>query len=183
MIPFSLIRPFLFAIAIAAAVGGAWLWHSGAVSDAFDAGKAEVQNRWEEADRLAVAVGDAKTKLLARNAIIQTETFHAKFETLNTAAARRGVALAERSAHADGLQQRLDALAATPPSSDPARASCRSDEERVRSCEGLVAEGVRVATEADRVATEARRLLEVSEVKLEALREWARLVQSAQEAP
>jgi hypothetical protein len=184
MIPFALIRPFLPAIALAMAVGGAWMWHSGAVGDAFDAGKAEVQNRWEEADRLAVAVGDETSKLLKRGALRNETELQRRLET---AGARVAAVAADRVrvvTELDALRVQLDERAAAAPPDD--RDSCpaaQRDDIKLRSCEALVAGSLSLASATRGVVDRAEEILTGSDAALTSLQEWARLVQTAQEAP
>ena len=183
MIAFALIRPFLPYIGLAIAVGSAWWYHRSAVSSAFERGKAEVTALWQESDRVAVAIGVAESTLLAKGAQKEVEELRDELQTIKLVAERRGAALSARTALADSLQQRLDARAAAPASTDPATASCRGIEERLRRCEGLVAEANQLATGADGMAEEARSLLEVGEARLQSMRDWSALVLLTQEAP
>jgi hypothetical protein len=172
--------PYLAAIALAV---GAWAWHTGAVDDAFESGKAEVQGRWNEADRVAVEVGAAKSKLLARNAIKESENLHEKL----IAADRRAAVIAADRARvldgADGMRNELERRAAASPSSDPAGASCGGYETKLQRCEGLLAGSLALAQGARGLVDQAEGLLERSEAALESLQRWAVIVQGANEAP
>lgn len=68
--------------------------------------------RWHESDKIAVAAGEATSRLLARNAIIQTETFHDKLTRIEQTATARAVGLADAARTIDGLRNELDQRAA-----------------------------------------------------------------------
>ena len=189
MIAFALLRPFLpyiiggAVVTLAAAIGGAWWKYHADVEEAYLTGKKEIQSLWDQTDRVAVAIGVAESALLAKGAQKEAEELRDELQTIKLVAERRGAALSARTALADSLQQRLDARAAVPASTDPATASCRGIEERLRRCEGLVAEANQLATGADGMAEEARSLLEVGEARLQSMRDWSALVLLTQEAP
>jgi hypothetical protein len=182
MIIWALLRqfwPYLAAIALAV---GAWAWHTGAVDDAFDAGKAEVQGRWNEADRVAVEVGAATSKLLARNAIKATERYHEKLAGVEQKNKDRAVAVADAIADADELYNDLKAARAAPSRADSCPAA-RSYEADLGICRELLADGLKVASESRRLAAESQAIIERAEARLSAMQEWAVIVQSANEAP
>lgn len=161
MIAFAL-KPFLPVIGGALLVGGAWWYHADAVNDAYKRGVAEITAKWQEADRLAVAVGDEKSRLLKRGAATVEGDLNAKLKTL----ADRDAA---RSRDTASLRTLIDELAATPPSGSDPGPACRSYESEYRGCARLLGEGVELVGE-------GQRLVEDSEAKLGALRDWARLV-------
>ena len=167
MIPLALIRPFLPALGLIIAAGAAWWWHRGQVNEAYDRGVSEITAKWQEADRLAVAVGDETSKLLKRGSAAVEGNLNAKLKTL---AARD----ADRARNTASLRQLVDELAATPPGRRDPAAACRSYEAEYRSCAGLLSEGIGLAGEGERMGQDLA-------ARLTAMQEWARLV--ANEAP
>lgn len=166
----------------AAIIAGAGAYHWSAVSNAHAAGKAEVQALWSAADKVAEAVGVAKTNLLGRAAIRETEKLHDRLTKMASLAATRGAELARRAADSVGLQQRAtestaeaDRRAASTPTG--------SDERRIASCERLLGEADRLAAEIDGVAEPGRAALQRLQEVHDSMKAWARLVQSAGEAP
>lgn len=182
MIPLALIRPFLPALGIAIAIGGAWWYHTHAVDRADAAGYERCSAEWKESDRVAEAVGRDRTKLLARAAIKETENLHARLQKAEALSTARAAELGRRIAVADGLQQRLDASAAAA-ESRAASTPAGSDARQLASCERLVGEAGRMASEIDRVAEEYRTALARWEERLASMRRWATIVEFANEAP
>lgn len=178
----SLLRPFAPFLAAAAILVGLWLWHTSAVSSADEAGYSRCSAEWNESDRVSNEVGRAQTKLLARAAIKETETLHARLQKAEAISSARAAELGRRIAVADGLQQRLDA-SATAAESRAASAPAGSDARQLASCERLVGEAGRMASEIDRVAEEYRAALARWEERLSSMRRWAMIVEFANEAP
>jgi hypothetical protein len=147
-----------------ALVGGAWLWHTSAVSTAHKAGKAEVMAQWRESDKIALAVGTETTALLKRGAAAQEGKLNAQLIAL-AARNQRG------AAESRSLRDTLAAIAAAPASDPTPAASCRSYEPEYRGCAGLLAAGVELAGEGPRLAGDIA-------AKLSAMQEYATLVQS-----
>ena len=159
-------------------LAGLWWWHTSTVDKAYKSGKTEVLAQWKESDRVAVAVGDEKTKLLKSLAAKNQGTFNATLAENAKRAAVGAVALAERAATIDELR---NALAAAPaaPRGDVSCPAARSDEASLRSCRAALSTGLAVAKGADRLAEAGERLLGDLAVKVTVLQDHAALVQSA----
>jgi hypothetical protein len=177
----ALLNPYAW-LAGAAVVGGLWFGHTRAVSQAYAAGEAARQTLWTAADNIAKAVGEAKTKLLARAAIKETETLHERIRKAEQLAVARGSALRDRDSQSASLQQRSD-VATSEADSRASSTPAGSDERRIASCERLVGEADRLAGEIDRLAEEVRSALAREQERLASLRRWAAIVEFANEAP
>jgi hypothetical protein len=166
-----------------AILAGLWWWHTDKVSDAFAAGKSEVMAQWQKADDIAKAVGDETTKLLKKGAI-QNETV---LQTRIKITQAKSAQLAASRAVADGDIQRLrikiDELAAPSPGSPDSGATCRVDDIKLRSCERLLASGLGLAGEARHLVDGAEELSSRLNTTLDALQSWAKIVQTANDAP
>jgi hypothetical protein len=155
------------AIFVAALVFGLYFGYKGKLKSEYLRGKSEVQALWKKSDELAAADGAIKTKSLALSAVRNSEK---TIDTLNTLNAR----VATRTVERNQLRDQLERHATSTTSSDPARAACRSDEERVRSCERLLSTGIGLVEQ-------GQGLLERSEAKLTALQEHAVILQMFKE--
>ena len=177
----GLLNPYAW-LAGALVVGGLYAGHTYRVSSAEKAGYGRGIAEWRKADDIAVAAGQAQTKLLARNAIIHTETLNAKLQTLEAKNNARSVALAERGLTIDQLRIELNNASSTP--SDPTTCpAAREHETNLRRCQDLLSKGLGLAKGADHLAGQGEEILGVGEARLTALQEWGRLVESANEAP
>ena len=178
---FGLPNPYLLlggAAAGLALVGGAWLWHTSAVSTAHKAGKAEVMAQWRESDKIALAVGTAKTELLARDAVrnreklIEVQTENAKRAAVGAAA------LADRTATIVELRSALAKPPTAQANGNPACAPSGSDDSSLRSCRSLLDGSLAVAAGADRLVAKGESLLKSTGAQVTALQAYAELVQS-----
>jgi hypothetical protein len=156
---------------------GLWWWHTSSVSTAHKAGKAEVMAEWQTSDKIALAVGTAKTELLARDAIRNREKL-IEVQTENAKRAAVGAAsLADRGRTIDELRIAL-AKPAPAPSGNPACHATGSDDSSLRTCRAALSSGLAVAQGADRLAEASERLLGNLSAQVTALQGYAELVQS-----
>lgn len=165
-----------------ALIGGLWWYHTSAVSGAYQDGSDAKLAEWQASDKIAEAVGQARTNLLARAAIRGTEILHDRLTKMANLAAARGVELAGRDAASVELQQRVaestaeaDRRAASTPAGSDAR--------RIASCERLLGEADRLAAEIDRVAEPGRAALQRLQEVHSSIKVWAGIVQTANEQP
>jgi len=172
--PYVLLGGLIGGVAL---VGGAWMWHTNSVSTAYKTGKAEVMAEWKKSDDIAVAVGTAKTELLARDAIRNREKL-IEVQTENAKRAAVGAAsLADRGRTIDELRIAL-AKPAPAPSGNPACHATGSDDSSLRTCRAALSSGLAVAQGADRLAEASERLLGNLSAQVTALQGYAELVQS-----
>ena len=173
--------PYLAALAVLAGAWIAWQRHSTA---RYEAGQAEVMGRWQEADRIAVAAGNEITGLLKRANAANTGALNEKLTVVEQKAAARAVGMADALADADELFAQLQAARSSPAagSADSCTAA-RGNEADLGICRGLLADGVKVASDCRRLAEQGENLAAIAEVRLTSMQDWARLVLSANEAP
>lgn len=183
MIYLAILRKIWPYLALVALVGGVWVWLQQHSTARFEAGKAEVMALWQEADKIALAVGNETTKLLKRVNATNEGVLNAKLKRIEEKVTRNAVELADDLLTIGGLRDELERRAAAPPSSDSAGATCGGHETKLGKCEGLLARSLEVAAGARQLVDRAENLLEQTDAALVAAQEWARLVQSAGEAP
>ena len=172
--PYVLLGGLIGGVAL---VGGAWMWHTNSVSTAYKTGKAEVMAEWKKSDDIAVAVGTAKTELLARDAVRNREKLIEVQAENSKRAAVGAAALADRTATIVELRLAL-AKPAPSTSSNPACPSTGVDEADYRRCRSVLSSGLTLAAESDKLVESGERLLKTSEARLTALQTYAELVQS-----
>ena len=157
---------------------GLWWWHTSSVSTAHKAGKAEVMAEWQTSDKIALAVGTAKTELLARDAIRNREKL-IEVQTENAKRAAVGAAsLAERGRVIDGLRSALAKPSTASTNGNPACTPTGGDDASLRSCHSLLDGSLTVAAGADRLVAKGESLLKSTGSQVTALQEYAGLVQS-----
>jgi hypothetical protein len=157
---------------------GLWWWHTNAVSTAHKAGKAEVMAEWQTSDKIALAVGTAKTELLARDAVrnreklIEVQTENAKRAAVGAAA------LADRTATIVELRSALAKPPTAQANGNPACTPTGGDDTSLRSCHSLLDGSLTVAAGADRLVAKGESLLKSTGSQVTSLQEYATLVQS-----
>jgi hypothetical protein len=183
MIYLAILRRALPFLLILGAILGGWWWHVAAderaMAAAYEKGQDSILNQWEKADDIAVAVGAAKSDMLAKGA----KQNEADFQRRRAAdAARVAVVSVDRdraNRELDALRMQLDERNTTPAAQTSDPDSCpaaRRDAAKLRSCEGLLSSGLGLAGEARSLVDGAEELLGRTEAALEALQEWANLV-------
>jgi hypothetical protein len=178
MIALALLRQFWPVLVVLGLGVGGWIAYQTHGTARYKAGKAEVMAEWRESDRVAVAVGAAKTELLVRDAVRNREKL-IEIQTENAKRAAVGAAaLADRGRTIDELRLALAKPPAPSTSSNPACPSSGVDEADYRRCRSVLSSGLALAAESDKLVESGERLLKTSEARLTAIQDWAGLVQS-----
>ena len=174
----TILRPLWPVIAGLSIFGLAWWAYEDHAKVRYKAGRAEVMAEWKKSDDIAVAVGTAKTELLARDAVRNREKL-IEVQTENAKRAAVGAAsLAERGRVIDGLRSALAKPSTASTNGNPACTPTGGDDASLRSCHSLLDGSLTVAAGADRLVAKGERLLKSTGSQVTSLQEYATLVQS-----
>jgi hypothetical protein len=142
-----------------------WFGHKHEVKNAYKRGEAVTLAKWEEADRVAQAVGKETSRLLVKSRDVIQEKLDGKLQTARKIASNNAIELSR-------VRSALDELSAAQAGGDNSCPSGGGDGERIRVVLPILAEG-------PDLVQEAHGLLERCTARLTALQEWSLTVRAA----